>query len=141
MYDNPIRTVMRRRGLVKAGPDATVRKVAKQMARRNAGAALVIERDRLVGIFTERDVAFRVVAAGLDPDATTLRERDDAPPADDRSRAAVRLRARADAREGLPSLARPRQGQSRRRGLGAHAHGSDLEEFRAEAHRRERYQR
>ena len=74
MFDQTIRSVMRRRGLVKAAPDATVRKVARQMATRNAGAVLVIDRDRLVGIFTERDAVFRVIEPGLDSDATRLRD-------------------------------------------------------------------
>jgi CBS domain-containing protein len=42
------------------------------MAKRNAGAVMVLAEGRLVGIFTERDVVFRVVAAGLDADATCL---------------------------------------------------------------------
>ena len=74
MYDNSIRSVMRRRGIIKAEPDATVRKVTKQMARRNAGAVLVIDGDRLVGIFTERDAVFRVMAPGLDAAETRLRD-------------------------------------------------------------------
>ncbi len=42
------------------------------MAERGVGAIMVVEDLQLVGIFTERDVATRVVAAGLDPDATKL---------------------------------------------------------------------
>jgi CBS domain-containing protein len=44
------------------------------MAPRAVGAVLVVKGDQLVGIFTERDVVFRVVACGLDPDATRLAE-------------------------------------------------------------------
>jgi CBS domain-containing protein len=54
-------------------PDTTVREAIGQMvAKRRAGVVAVDEQGRLVGIFTERDVLTRVVAAGLDVDATTL---------------------------------------------------------------------
>lgn len=72
MYEMPIRSVMRRRGLAKAPPEATVRKAAKLMEQRNTGAVLVIDGDRLVGIFTERDVVFRVTARDLDARTTRL---------------------------------------------------------------------
>ncbi len=38
----------------------------------HVGAILVLEGARIVGIFTERDVLWRVVAAGLDPKTTPL---------------------------------------------------------------------
>jgi len=44
------------------------------MATRAVGAVLVVKDDKLLGIFTERDVVFRVVACDLDPDATRLSE-------------------------------------------------------------------
>lgn len=46
----------------------------RTMTERNIGAVPVVEDDRLVGIFTERDVMSRVVAAGRDPDTTTVGE-------------------------------------------------------------------
>jgi CBS domain-containing protein len=55
--------------------DATVREAIGQMvAKRRAGVVAVDEQGRLVGIFTERDVLTRVVAAGLNVDATALGE-------------------------------------------------------------------
>jgi CBS domain-containing protein len=42
------------------------------MKRRNIGSLLVVDGTRLIGIFTERDALFRVLAAGRDPSATTL---------------------------------------------------------------------
>jgi CBS domain-containing protein len=42
------------------------------MNRNKVGATLVMEGDRLVGIFTERDVLSRVVAAGLNPSTTPM---------------------------------------------------------------------
>ena len=67
MFDRPVRTVMQRRNILKIAPEATVQKAATLMADKNVGAALVVESELLVGIFTERDVVVRVVARGLDP--------------------------------------------------------------------------
>jgi CBS domain-containing protein len=72
MFDQPIKNVMQRRKILKAPPDALVSKAARLMARKNVGAVMVVESERLVGIFTERDIAFRVVACGLDPQKTRL---------------------------------------------------------------------
>src|SRR3546814_2047943 len=44
------------------------------MAERHSGAVLSGEGNRLQGIFTERDLLIRVIARGLDPDATQLKE-------------------------------------------------------------------
>jgi CBS domain-containing protein len=74
MYSEPIRNVMERKKVVSAPPEATVEAAARLMAETRVGAVLVVEGRRLVGIFTERDVTFRVVAAGRDPRATRLAE-------------------------------------------------------------------
>jgi CBS domain-containing protein len=50
----------------------TVREAAKQMARRKVGAILVVEHESLVGIFTERDAVFRVIAQDRDSRAARL---------------------------------------------------------------------
>ena len=71
-FDKPVRSVMQRRKVLKAAPETLVSKAAKLMAAKNVGAIMVVEDDRLVGIFTERDVVFRVVARGLDAQATRL---------------------------------------------------------------------
>jgi CBS domain-containing protein len=42
------------------------------MADWNVGAIAVVDGDKLVGVFSERDIMMRVVAAGLDPDGTTV---------------------------------------------------------------------
>ena len=72
MFDQPVRSVMERRKLLKAAPETLVSNAAKLMAAKNVGAVLVIEANCLVGIVSERDIAFRVVALGLDPQATRL---------------------------------------------------------------------
>lgn len=53
-------------------PTATVHDAVHAMAERRISAVLVTEDGRLSGIFTERDLAVKVVAAGLDPAATPL---------------------------------------------------------------------
>ena len=55
-----------------APPETTVSKAAKLMANKNVGAVMVVEKERLVGIFTERDAVFRVIARGLDAQTTRL---------------------------------------------------------------------
>lgn len=72
MFDRPVRSVMRRRNLATATPDTTVRKAASMMAGRNVGAVMIVDGEALVGILTERDVVFRVVAPGLDPATTAV---------------------------------------------------------------------
>jgi CBS domain-containing protein len=49
-----------------------VSEAAKMLADRNVGAVMVVEDETLVGIFTERDAVFRVIARGLDPQTTRL---------------------------------------------------------------------
>ncbi|WP_296492008.1 CBS domain-containing protein [Rhodoferax sp.] len=74
MFDLPIRSVMERKKLIIAKPQVSVSQAARLMATKNAGAVLVVEGHQLVGIFTERDVVFRVIAPGLDPNKTLLSE-------------------------------------------------------------------
>lgn len=73
MFDLPIRSVMERKKFITAAPDTAVSQAARLMAAKDAGAVLVVEDDQLIGIFTERDVVFRVIAQGLDPKETCLR--------------------------------------------------------------------
>ena len=72
MFGQSVRSVMEKKKLVSAPPGTTVRKAADLMARRKVGAVLVVERAKLIGIFTERDALFRVMAKGLDPKTTLL---------------------------------------------------------------------
>jgi len=74
MFDEPIRKMMHRRKLLTAPPETPVSKAARLMAKRNVGAVLVVAEGELVGIFTERDIAFRVVARGLEARTTRLAE-------------------------------------------------------------------
>lgn len=51
---------------------ATVREAVQVMTANNVGIVLVLEGERLVGVFSERDVVRRVVDRGLDPDRTPV---------------------------------------------------------------------
>ena len=66
--------VVRDQKLLKLAPQATVRDAAQRMARHNVRSALVMEDGKLRGIFTGTDLIGRVVAEGLDPDTTPLRQ-------------------------------------------------------------------
>jgi CBS domain-containing protein len=55
-------------------PDATVLDATHSMNQYHVGALLVKQDDEIVGIFTERDVLTRVVAAGRDPVRTSIAE-------------------------------------------------------------------
>lgn len=68
----PISQILRGQKLVTAAPGLSVREAARLMAAEKKGALPVVEAGRLIGIFTERDAVFRVLARGLDPDTTTL---------------------------------------------------------------------
>lgn len=64
--------VVRDQVLVTLTGTATVKQAATLMAERRMGAIMVVENGALIGIVTERDVAVRVVAEGLDPAKTKL---------------------------------------------------------------------
>src|SRR5262245_4797653 len=68
----PVKAIIGARETVTVGPRASVLEAARLMASHQIGAVPVVDEERLVGIFTERDVLNRVVAAALDPAATTI---------------------------------------------------------------------
>lgn len=74
MTSRLIKDVVKHQTVVTLPSDTTVRDAAMEMAQRRIGAVLVVQGGSMVGIFTERDGLFRVLAQGLDPAATTLAE-------------------------------------------------------------------
>jgi CBS domain-containing protein len=68
----PIRHLLENRSVYSIERSTTVRVAAEFMAARNIGAVSVMEKDRLVGIFSERDIIARVIARGLDPSAVLV---------------------------------------------------------------------
>jgi len=60
---------------VASSPGAvTVSEAARLMREKRVGAVAVVEEGQLVGIFTERDALFRIVAEGRDPQTVRLAE-------------------------------------------------------------------
>jgi len=74
MLSEPVANLLEPRKLVVAGPRTSVSEAVRLMKDNEVGAVLVLQDDRLVGIFTERDAVYRVMAPGRDPTATTLGE-------------------------------------------------------------------
>ena len=72
MFDQPIRNIMEQKKFLTAPPETTVSHAARLMADKNVGAIMVVENERLVGIFSERDAVFRVIAQGRDAETTPL---------------------------------------------------------------------
>jgi CBS domain-containing protein len=67
-----IRSIVAGQTPISATKNTTVVEAARKMKEENIGALLVLDSSRLIGIFTERDALFRVLAAGLDPNTTRL---------------------------------------------------------------------
>ena len=74
MFGLPIASVMERKKVLMAPPETSVSTAAGLMAERKVSAVMVVEDGRLVGIFTERDAVYRVIAKGRDPRTTRLAE-------------------------------------------------------------------
>jgi len=72
--NRPISDILRRRPLVSADPEMSVREASRLMASEKIGALPVVRDGRLIGIFTERDALVRVLARDLLPDETPLSE-------------------------------------------------------------------
>ncbi|MGF1545223.1 MAG: CBS domain-containing protein [Parvularculaceae bacterium] len=61
--------------ILRFSPGVTVAEAVKAMSTKNYGSSLVIdENEKLLGIFTERDLMRRVVANDVDPATTPLRD-------------------------------------------------------------------
>jgi CBS domain-containing protein len=54
--------------------DKPVAYAAKMMKQENVGIAPIVEGDRLIGTLTDRDITVRVVAEGMSPETTRVRE-------------------------------------------------------------------
>ncbi len=60
------------RPLVSGTTDMNVRAACRLMAEKKIGALLLVDNNRIAGIFTERDALNKVLAGGLDPDSTQV---------------------------------------------------------------------
>jgi CBS domain-containing protein len=92
-----IRHVIRPHRLVTAPPTASVLEVARVMTDARVGAIPIVEGERIVGIFSERDLMTRIVVEGRDPQRALVlevmsREVQSATPDDTRSECLERMR-------------------------------------------------
>jgi CBS domain-containing protein len=60
--------------LVAVGAEATVNEAVRTMAQASIGAIGVTDRNRVIGIFSERDLMLRVVLEKRDPERTHMRD-------------------------------------------------------------------
>jgi CBS domain-containing protein len=72
MPNRRISNVIAGQSLVTATREMTVRAACRLMAEKRIGAMLIVENNKIVGIFTERDALNKVLATSVDPDTTTL---------------------------------------------------------------------
>jgi CBS domain-containing protein len=72
MSARTIRSIIEGQEAITAPKHVPVLEAARLMKQHNVGAIMVVEGEKLVGVFTERDALFRVVAEGRDASTTEL---------------------------------------------------------------------
>jgi len=72
MIDRSIRTLIADKESITCSETMNVGEAARLMKRNRIGAIMVVEGDKLIGIFTERDALFRVLAEDRDVHATRV---------------------------------------------------------------------
>jgi CBS domain-containing protein len=71
---NTVGNIVKNREVFTVKRDQTVLEAVQFMVEKRIGAVAVLEGDRLVGIFSERDLMKRVIAKGLDPKNIRMEE-------------------------------------------------------------------
>ena len=61
-------------GVEVIAPEASIYEAAQKMRHRDVGPLPVCDRERLIGMLTDRDITVRAVAAGRDPLTTLVRD-------------------------------------------------------------------
>lgn len=72
MPERTLTDIIAKQDLLQVGPGATVIEAVRLMDARNVAAILVMDKGKLQGIFTERDLLKRVAAKGRDAAATKI---------------------------------------------------------------------
>ena len=72
MPQRTIRDVIAKQHTLALPATTTVQDAARRMKKQSVGAAMIVEGERLIGIFTERDALQRVLAEGRDARTTKL---------------------------------------------------------------------
>jgi CBS domain-containing protein len=65
--------VVKRKAII-VKPSDSVHKVARILSKNKVGSAVVVNKDEIVGIITDRDILDKVVAKGRDPKTVKVRE-------------------------------------------------------------------
>ena len=63
-----------KRDLYTVSADDSVENAARYMSERHIGAVTVVDGERVIGLFSERDLMNRIVAEGRDPRAVLVRD-------------------------------------------------------------------
>lgn len=58
--------------VVTVSPDETIQNVAKLMKKKHIGSVIVTEGEKIVGVFTERDIANKIVPEGVNAAKTAV---------------------------------------------------------------------
>jgi CBS domain-containing protein len=71
-----VQQILDRKGnqVYSVSPETTIARAAEAMTNHNIGSMLVLGRTGLLGIITERDALRKVIARGLDPKTTLVRD-------------------------------------------------------------------
>jgi CBS domain-containing protein len=69
-----LREIMREGFLFTVPKTATVREAARVMNDSNVGIVAIVDGERIIGLFSERDAVRRVINKFRDPDTTTMQE-------------------------------------------------------------------
>ena len=72
MPDRIIRDVIKARKAVTTSSHTTIADATRLMREHHIGALMIVDEGHLVGVFTERDVVYRVIAADKDPKTTRV---------------------------------------------------------------------
>lgn len=72
MSERTVKQIIEGQEPVTASTTTTVKEAARLMRQHNIGALMVVDGKKLVGVFTERDGLFRVLAEALDGQTTQL---------------------------------------------------------------------
>jgi CBS domain-containing protein len=74
MRGRPVGELVAHQTVLCGAASMTVAEAAKSMCDARVGAIMIVEAGRLVGIFTERDALYRVLAQGKDPKQVRMRD-------------------------------------------------------------------
>ncbi len=73
-HQTPLNRIYKEGEIHSVGPDTSITECVRLMAASKIGALIVMDGERLIGIFTERDALNKVLAGGLDPANTKVSE-------------------------------------------------------------------